>query len=110
MLCPEIMFFFLYECKKYQRCFLYSLTKIFISSLISRVLEGGLASAAVLISLGAVLGKLNPFQVLLLSLIEAPLFVLNTYLGFTILGVVDVGEIINIITLNVIFWKYILIF
>ena len=58
-----------------------------------RVLEGGFASAAVLISLGAVLGKLNPFQILLMSFIEAPMFVLNSYIGYTILGVADIGKI-----------------
>ena len=52
-----------------------------------------MASAAVLISLGALLGKLNPFQILMLSIIEAPIFVLNSYLGYTILGVADVGNI-----------------
>ena len=58
-----------------------------------RVLEGGFASAAVLISLGAVLGKLTPFQILLMSFIEAPMFVLNSYIGYTILGVADIGKI-----------------
>ena len=57
-----------------------------------RVLEGGFASAAVLISLGAVLGKLNPFQILLMSFVEAPFFVLNSYIGYTILGVADIGK------------------
>ena len=59
----------------------------------NRVVEGGLAAAAVLISLGALLGKLNPFQILMLSVIEAPIFVLNSHLGYTILGVADVGNI-----------------
>jgi len=58
-----------------------------------RILEGGFASAAVLISSGAVLGKLNPFQILIMTLIEAPVFVMNSYLGYTILGVADVGKI-----------------
>ena len=66
---------------------------IFLLYQFNRVLEGGLASAAVLISLGALLGKLNPFQILMLSIIEAPIFVLNSYLGYTILGVADVGNI-----------------
>ena len=57
-----------------------------------RVIEGGLAAAAVLISLGAVLGKFNPFQILMLSLLETPVFCLNLYLGYTILGCVDVGK------------------
>ena len=58
-----------------------------------RVIEGGFASAAVLISLGVVLGKLNPFQILIMTLIEVPFFVINAYLGYTILGVADVGKI-----------------
>ena len=61
----------------------------------SRVIEGGLAAAAVLITLGAVLGKLNPFQILMLSLLETPVFVLNVYLGYSILGCVDVGKFKN---------------
>ena len=56
-------------------------------------MEASLTSAAVLISYGAVLGKLNPFQVLIMSIIESVLFVANAYLGYTILGAVDVGGI-----------------
>jgi len=37
------------------------------------------------------LGKLNPFQLLVMALIESSLFVLNGYIGYTVLGVVDVG-------------------
>ena len=57
----------------------------------SRALESSLTSAAVLISYGVVLGKLNPFQVLVMTLIESPLFVANAYLGYTVLGAIDVG-------------------
>ena len=57
-----------------------------------RVLDGGLTAAAVLISLGAVLGKLNPLQVLVMSLVETGAFVLNAYIGYKVLGAVDVGE------------------
>ena len=35
------------------------------------ILEGGLAAASVLISFGAVIGKFNPFQLLLLALVES---------------------------------------
>ena len=55
------------------------------------VLEGGFAAATVMISVGGVFGKINPFQALIMCLIEAPLFVLNGYIGYQILGVVDVG-------------------
>ena len=57
-----------------------------------RILEAGLTSAAVLISFGAVLGKLNPFQTLVLALIESTVFVANAYLGYQVLGVIDVGK------------------
>ena len=57
-----------------------------------RILEAGLTSAAVLISFGAVLGKLNPFQTLILALIESTIFVANAYLGYQVLGVVDIGK------------------
>ena len=58
----------------------------------NRVLEGGLASAAVLISFGAVLGKLNPFQLLVMGLVEGALFVFNSHLGYKVLGAIDVGK------------------
>ena len=58
-----------------------------------RILEGGFAAASVLISLGAVLGKLNPFQILLMSLIETPVYILNSYIGYSVLGVTDIGNI-----------------
>ena len=61
-------------------------------SLSFRILEGGFAAAAVLISLGAVLGKFNPLQILLMALIETPVFVLNSYIGYTVLGVTDIGK------------------
>ena len=57
-----------------------------------RILEAGLTSAAVLISFGAVLGKLNPFQTLILAMIESTVFIANAYLGYKVLGVIDVGK------------------
>ena len=49
----------------------------------------------VLISVGGVLGKLNPFQVLFMAIIEAAMFVLNSYIGYTVLNVIDVGKKTN---------------
>ena len=57
------------------------------------VLEAGLTGASVLISLGAVLGKLNPLQILVLSLVETGAFVFNAHIGYKVLGAVDVGKI-----------------
>ena len=54
-------------------------------------MEGGFAAAAVLISLGGLLGKVNPFQLLVVVIIEASLFVVNGWIGYTVLGVADVG-------------------
>ena len=58
----------------------------------SSILEGGFSAAAVLISVGGVLGKLNPFQVLCMAIVEAAMFVLNSYIGYTVLSVIDVGK------------------
>ena len=60
------------------------------------ILEGGIASAAILITFGAVLGKLNPFQLLVMSLIEGAVFVGNSYLGYKILGTLDVGKVLSL--------------
>ena len=58
------------------------------------VLEGGLAAASVLISFGVVIGKLNPFQLLVMGIIETILFTINMHIGYVMFGAVDVGKII----------------
>lgn len=55
-------------------------------------MEGGFASAAVLVSYGVMIGKLNFLQVTVMVLIEVPVYVLNAHLGFEILKCVDAGE------------------
>ena len=50
-----------------------------------------MTSAACLISFGALLGKLNPFQTLIMALIESTIFVANAYLGYKVLGTLDIG-------------------
>ena len=45
-----------------------------------------------MISVGGVLGKLNPLQILVMSLVEAAMFVLSCFIGYEILHVVDVGK------------------
>lgn len=67
------------------------------------VLDGGLCSAAVLISLGALLGKINMLQLLALAFIEAIFFVLNCHVGYKLLQVIDVGGAIFIHTFGAYF-------
>jgi ammonium transporter Rh len=55
------------------------------------LLEGGVAAAAVLITFGAVLGKLNPLQLLAVCLVETTLFTANAHIGYSVLGTADVG-------------------
>ena len=58
----------------------------------SSVLEGGLAAASTLISFGVVIGKLNPLQLLVMGIIETILFVINMWIGFSLLGAIDIGK------------------
>ena len=64
-----------------------------IHNLISRVLEGGLCAATVLVTFGVLIGKINPLQLLLLGLIETVLFVANCHVGYSMFGAVDVGMV-----------------
>lgn len=55
------------------------------------LLDGGFAAATVLVSFGVVIGKTTPMQLLGMALIEVPLFVANNYIGYTLLGAIDIG-------------------
>uniref|UniRef100_A0A1I8FP36 Ammonium_transp domain-containing protein n=1 Tax=Macrostomum lignano TaxID=282301 RepID=A0A1I8FP36_9PLAT len=55
-----------------------------LSALVIQLLAADFACAAVLISFGAMLGRLSPLQCLVLSLVEIPIFVANEYVGLYI--------------------------
>lgn len=63
------------------------LLKVIYSSLLFSVfslLGADIAAAAVLISMGAVLGRTSPIQLILMSIIEIAVFSANSYLGGTV--------------------------
>uniref|UniRef100_A0A8C5U1Z8 Rh family B glycoprotein n=1 Tax=Malurus cyaneus samueli TaxID=2593467 RepID=A0A8C5U1Z8_9PASS len=60
-------------------------------------------TAAVLISMGAVLGRLNPVQTLLLALLEVILCTFNEYILLSLMGVRDSGHSLTIHTFGAYF-------
>lgn len=56
-------------------------------SLLPSMVSADFCTAAILISTGAVLGRVNPIQMLLMALLEVPLFACNEYILRSILGV-----------------------
>jgi ammonium transporter Rh len=58
---------------------------------ITWLVEGNFAAATVLISFGAVLGKVSPTQLLVMMLIELVFYSLNFYIGYLTLLVTDAG-------------------
>ncbi|GAB1603227.1 ammonium transporter Rh type B-like [Argonauta hians] len=56
-----------------------------------RMLGSDFSAAAVLITFGALLGKVSLLQLVVLALIEIVLFVVNEYIGLELLHTVDVG-------------------
>uniref|UniRef100_A0A8C4USD0 Rh family B glycoprotein n=1 Tax=Falco tinnunculus TaxID=100819 RepID=A0A8C4USD0_FALTI len=60
-------------------------------------------TAAVLISTGAVLGRVNPAQLLLLTLLGVTLFTLNEYILLSLMGVSDSGGSLTVHTFGAYF-------
>lgn len=58
---------------------------------IENLITSDFAAAAVLITFGAVLGKLSPLQMVIALIIELIVFSVNELIGATILGAVDMG-------------------
>ena len=67
------------------------------------VIEAGVVSAAVLISFGVIIGKVNLLQILIMAIIETVFVTVNCYLGYSVLGVNDVGGSIFIHTFGAYF-------
>ena len=67
------------------------------------LVEASLIAAAVLISFGVIIGKVNPLQLLFMAIIESIFCIINLYIGYTLLGVVDVGGSIFIHTFGAYF-------
>ena len=55
------------------------------------LIEGDFAAAAVLISFGAILGKVNSMQLLVMSTLEIFFYALNYQIGAVKFGAVDMG-------------------
>ncbi len=66
-------------------------------------MDGCLASAAILVSFGAIIGKVSPLQLLAIALIEVPVYVANSYVVYDVLGVVDPGATIALHTFGAYF-------
>ncbi|KAM4622906.1 ammonium transporter Rh type A-like [Discoglossus pictus] len=63
---------------------------------LENVLSAEFAAVTVMISAGAVLGRTSPVQLLFLSLVEIPLFVLNDWLINEYFHIIDVGGTVAI--------------
>ncbi|CAD5223687.1 unnamed protein product [Bursaphelenchus okinawaensis] len=63
----------------------------FFSVGLKEIAKADYTAAAVLISYGALVGKLSPIQYLFLAFLETPLSIVNEFILFGLLGVGDVG-------------------
>ena len=55
------------------------------------LMRGDLGAACVLISMGAMLGKVNSFQLIVMAFIELIFYALNEYIAFHSLAAADIG-------------------
>ncbi|XP_009957076.1 PREDICTED: ammonium transporter Rh type B-like [Leptosomus discolor] len=67
------------------------------------MVSANFCTAAVLISTGAVLGRVNPAQMLLLTLLGVTLFTLNEYILLSLMGVNDSGGSLTVHTFGAYF-------
>ncbi|NXB80562.1 RHBGB protein, partial [Donacobius atricapilla] len=75
--------------------------KIYVGA--QSMVSADFCTAAVLISTGAVLGRVNPVQMLLLALLEVTLCTVNEYILLSLMGVSDSGRSLTIHTFGAYF-------
>ncbi|XP_010191193.1 PREDICTED: ammonium transporter Rh type B-like, partial [Mesitornis unicolor] len=75
--------------------------KIYVGA--QSIISADFCTAAVLIATGAVQGRMNPIQLLLLALLGVPLFTLNEYILLSIMGVSDSGGSLTVHTFGAYF-------
>ncbi|XP_041253305.1 ammonium transporter Rh type B [Onychostruthus taczanowskii] len=75
--------------------------KIYVGA--QSMVSADFCTAAVLISTGAVLGRVNPVQMLLLALLEVTLCTLNEYILLGLMGVSDSGRSLTVHTFGAYF-------
>ncbi|NXU78054.1 RHBGA protein, partial [Oreotrochilus melanogaster] len=85
------------------RGFLYSFQngKIVVGA--QSMVSANLCTMAVLISTGAVLGRINPVQMLLMTLLEVTIFTLNEFILLSLMGVRDSGGSLTVHTFGAYF-------
>ncbi|NWW85824.1 RHBGB protein, partial [Rhynochetos jubatus] len=75
--------------------------KIFVGA--QSMVSADFCTAAILISAGAVVGRVNPVQMLLLTLLGVALFTLNEYILLSLMGVSDSGGSLTVHTFGAYF-------
>ncbi|NXW10402.1 RHBG protein, partial [Fregetta grallaria] len=75
--------------------------KIYVGA--QSMVSADFCTAAILISTGAVLGRVNPVQMLLLTLLGVTLFTLNEYVLLSLMGVSDSGGSLTVHTFGAYF-------
>ncbi|NWV38407.1 RHBGB protein, partial [Grantiella picta] len=75
--------------------------KIYVGA--QSMVSADFCTAAVLISTGAVLGRVNPVQMLLLALLEVTVCTLNEYILLSLMGVSDSGRSLTVHTFGAYF-------
>ncbi|KAM6365039.1 ammonium transporter Rh type B isoform 3-T3 [Pluvialis apricaria] len=75
--------------------------KIYVGA--QSMVSADFCTAAILISTGAVLGRVNPIQMLLLTLLGVTLFVFNEYILLSLMGISDSGGSLTVHTFGAYF-------